>query len=126
MPGVPLGKLTPAWIPLRLVWGYLTGAILLVAGAGMLVNKQARTAAVWLGAAITLLVLFIYLPILAVAVQSPGNNGRTELCRGYIALRRNGIASGGGNAKGQSRAVTHAAGGLNNPPQLDKLPRKGR
>ena len=33
VPGVPLEKLTPAWIPARLFIGYLTGAILLVAGA---------------------------------------------------------------------------------------------
>jgi hypothetical protein len=35
----------------------------------MLVKKYPRTAATWLGLVITLLVLFIYLPILAVAVQ---------------------------------------------------------
>lgn len=68
-PGVPLEKLTPAWIPVRVFWGYLTGAVLIAAGAAMLVNKRTRAAAAWLGAVITLLVLFIYVPILAAARQ---------------------------------------------------------
>jgi hypothetical protein len=37
-PGVPLEKLMPAWIPGRLLIGYLTGAILLAAGAFMLLG----------------------------------------------------------------------------------------
>ena len=36
MPGVPLEKIMPGWIPGRLLIGYLTGAILLVAGASIL------------------------------------------------------------------------------------------
>ena len=28
VPGVPLGKVVPTWIPLRLFWGYLTGVVL--------------------------------------------------------------------------------------------------
>src|SRR5947207_35628 len=63
-PGVPLEKLTPAWIPGRLVIGYLTGAILLIAGASILLNKKTRIAATYLGTWIVLLVLFIYGPIL--------------------------------------------------------------
>jgi uncharacterized membrane protein len=68
-PGVPLGKVTPTWIPFPSVWGYLTGAVLLAAGAAILVRKQARAAATWIGVVVTLLVLFIYLPILARATQ---------------------------------------------------------
>jgi len=68
-PGVPLEKLTPAWIPVRVFWGYFTGAVLIAAGAALLVNKRTRAAAAWLGAVITLLVLFIYVPILAAARQ---------------------------------------------------------
>jgi uncharacterized membrane protein len=62
-PGVPLQKLTPAWIPLGLFWSYLTGAVLLAAGACILVNKKARAAATCLGITILLIVLVIYLPI---------------------------------------------------------------
>jgi uncharacterized membrane protein len=69
VPGVPLEKLTPAWIPVRAVWGYLTGALLLAGGISLLANRWARTALTWLGVEITLLVLLIYLPIVVAANQ---------------------------------------------------------
>src|SRR6202041_1658368 len=56
-PGVPLEKLTPEWIPGRLLIGYLTGAILLVAGAAILLARRTRMAATYLGTWILLLVL---------------------------------------------------------------------
>src|SRR6266851_5867230 len=59
-PGVPLEKLTPAWIPGRLLIGYLTGAILVVAGASILLARKTRMAATYLGTWIVLLVLFLY------------------------------------------------------------------
>ena len=64
-PGVPLEKVTPAWIPGRLFWAYLAGAVLVVAGASIVLSKRARLAATYLGIMIFLLVLFVYLPILA-------------------------------------------------------------
>jgi uncharacterized membrane protein len=66
-PGVPLNKLTPAWVPLPTVWAYLTGTILLVSGAAILVNKYSRNAATTVGALMVLLTLFLYVPILAMA-----------------------------------------------------------
>jgi uncharacterized membrane protein len=69
-PGVPLAKLTPAWVPIPLFWAYLTGAVLLVAGAGMLVNKRSRMAATSVGIAMTLLTVLLYLPILLMASRS--------------------------------------------------------
>ena len=71
VPGVPLEKLMPTWIPGRLLIGYLTGAILLVAGACMLLNKKTRIAATYLGAWIVLLVVFIYEPILIASLADP-------------------------------------------------------
>src|SRR5271156_4775555 len=44
VPGVPLEKLTPAWIPGRLLIGYVTGAILLAAGTSILLAKRTRMA----------------------------------------------------------------------------------
>lgn len=64
-PGVPLGKIIPEWIPGRLLWAYLAGAVLVGAGLCILVNKKTRLAATYLGVMILLLVLFVYLPILA-------------------------------------------------------------
>ncbi|HSC44225.1 MAG TPA: hypothetical protein VLC94_00265 [Candidatus Acidoferrum sp.] len=68
-PGVPLQKLMPAWVPGHLVIGYLTGAILLVAGMGILLAKKTRMAATYLGAWLLLLVIFIYGPILIAQLQ---------------------------------------------------------
>src|ERR1700690_3916721 len=70
-PGVPLEKLTPAWIPARLLLGYLTGAILLVAGVRILLNRKARMAATYLGTWLVLLVLFVYVPILIAQISDP-------------------------------------------------------
>ena len=70
-PGVPLEKLMPAWVPGRLLIGYLTGAMLLVAGAGILLGKRTRMAATYLGAWLVLLVLVIYGPILIIQLASP-------------------------------------------------------
>jgi uncharacterized membrane protein len=77
-PGVPLEKLTPAWIPGRLLIGYLTGAILLVAGASILLAKKTRMAATYLAAWIVLLVLFIYGPILIVQLSDPSPAAQVE------------------------------------------------
>src|SRR5260370_33881336 len=46
--GVPLEKLTPPWIPARLLIGYLTGASPAVAGAGVLLARKTRMAATYL------------------------------------------------------------------------------
>jgi uncharacterized membrane protein YphA (DoxX/SURF4 family) len=68
-PGVPLKKMTPPWIPLPVVWGYLTGAIEIAAGALILADRQTRAAAAWMGLVVTVLVLVIYTPFLGVAVE---------------------------------------------------------
>jgi uncharacterized membrane protein len=68
-PGVPLAKLTPAWVPVGVLWGYLTGAVLLAGGVGLLAGKGSRIAATWAGLVITVLTWFLYLPILAMASQ---------------------------------------------------------
>jgi len=78
VPGVPLEKLMPVWIPGRLLVSYLTGAILLVAGASILLAKKTRMAATYLGAWIVLLVLFIYGPILIVSLADPSTDVKVE------------------------------------------------
>ena len=78
VPGVPLEKLMPAWIPGHLLISYLTGAILLVAGVCMLLNKKTRMAATYLGTWTVLLVLFIYGPILIAALADPSTGVKIE------------------------------------------------
>jgi uncharacterized membrane protein len=91
IPGVPLAKMTPAWIPIRAAWGYLTGSALLASGAALLLNKQARTATTLLGIVLTLMVVFIYFPILAAAppkelVEALNYIGDTTLFAGTVLL----------------------------------------
>ena len=62
-PGFPLELITPSWIPLPRAWGYITGAILLAAGICLVLNRKSRLAATAIGALMTVLSLFFYLPI---------------------------------------------------------------
>lgn len=77
-PGVPLEKVMPVWIPGRPVIGYLTGAILLLAGVSILLNRKTRLAATYLGSWIVLLVLFVYGPILIAQMFDPSTAVKLE------------------------------------------------
>lgn len=93
-PGVPLPKLTPAWVPIGPLWGYLTGAALLISGGTMLFDagrERARDAACILGVWIALLAFFLYLPIFLTAAppkMMEGVNyvGDTLLFAGTVLL----------------------------------------
>jgi len=78
MPGIPLEKLMSEWIPARPLIGYLTAAILVVAGAAILLNRKARIAATYLGTWIVLLVVFIYGPILIASLADPSTAVKVE------------------------------------------------
>lgn len=78
VPGVPLEKLMPAWIPAPHLISYLTGAILLVAGTAILLNKKVPVAATYLGSWIFLLVLFVYGPILIASFLDPSTDVKVE------------------------------------------------
>jgi uncharacterized membrane protein len=78
VPGVPLEKLMPAWIPGHLLISYLTGAILVVAGLSILLARKTRMAATYLGAWIVLLVLFVYGPILIASLLDPSTDLKVE------------------------------------------------
>lgn len=66
VPVIPLELPLPAWMPLHPVIAYGTGAALVAAGLALLANWHARAAATLLGVLITVVVLLVYLPILAV------------------------------------------------------------
>ena len=57
---------------------YGTGVILLVAGVLILLAKKTRMAATYLGTWIVLLVIFIYGPILIVALANPSTDVKVE------------------------------------------------
>jgi uncharacterized membrane protein len=78
VPGVPLEKMLPAWIPAKLLIGYLTSAILVVAGIGILLPGKTKAAATYLGSWIVLLVVIIYGPILIVSLLDPSTAVKVE------------------------------------------------
>jgi uncharacterized membrane protein len=78
VPGVPLEKLMPSWIPTHVLIAYLTGAILVIAGAAILFTKKARVAATYCGMWIFLIVLFIYGPILIASLLDPSTDVKVE------------------------------------------------
>jgi hypothetical protein len=71
LPGVPLPKEMPTWVPARELIDYLTGAFLIVGGFCFLLAWRARLAAVYLGAWIVMLVVVIYTPVLIGALADP-------------------------------------------------------
>ena len=71
VPGVPLAKQMPAWIPARTVIDYLTGAFLIVGGICFLLGRKTRVAATYLGIWILLLVVGYYGPMLIGALVDP-------------------------------------------------------
>ncbi len=78
LPGVPLQKEMPAWIPGSEIIDYVTGAALLVGGGSVLLAKHSRTVLTILGGWIVLLVLVIYGPVLILALADPDTGIRIQ------------------------------------------------
>ena len=72
LPGVPLEKQIPAWIPGRAAVDYITGAAFLVLAGSVLLNRKTRVVASCVGGWILLMVLIIYGPVLIGALSQPG------------------------------------------------------
>ena len=71
VPGVPLEKMTPAWVPAPTLLAYIVGTILLAAGVGLMIRRTRRAAAASAGTVLLLLTIFFYVPILATEIRSP-------------------------------------------------------
>jgi uncharacterized membrane protein len=78
VPGVPLEKIMPVWVPGRMLIGYVTGALLVVCGVGILIRKKTQKSATYLGAWIALLVFTVYLAILIASFPVPSTDVRVE------------------------------------------------
>jgi uncharacterized membrane protein YphA (DoxX/SURF4 family) len=66
VPGVPLEPLTPAYVYGHAIWTYLAAVAYTVTGTMLLVGKQTRAAATWLGVTVLFVVLVVYVPIAVV------------------------------------------------------------
>lgn len=64
VPGVPLEKVIPAWMPLGRLWTYVTGFALAIGGVAMVVGRTKQFAATALGVLVIVLVLFLYVPLM--------------------------------------------------------------
>jgi uncharacterized membrane protein len=64
LPGVPLGRLTPNFIPGHLLWGYPTSVVYVVAGVCLLINKKARLVAAWTGLFVLFAVIIFNVPLM--------------------------------------------------------------
>jgi uncharacterized membrane protein len=71
VPGVPLEKMTPAWMPAATLLAYIVGTTLLAAGVGLMIRRTRRTAAAIAGTVLLLLTIFFYVPILIMEIRSP-------------------------------------------------------
>ena len=71
VPGVPLEKIAPAWMPAPVLISYLVGVTLLVAGIGLMIPRTRRIAAASAGTVLFLLTVFFYIPILLTEIHSP-------------------------------------------------------
>jgi len=78
LPGVPLQKEMPTWVPGRALIDYVTGAALLAAGASILLNRKTRTVAACVGGWILLTVLVIYTPVMIGALSAPDIGTKVE------------------------------------------------
>jgi hypothetical protein len=78
LPGVPLARQMPAWVPVPALIGYLTGALLVAAGVCFLLARKTRMAAAYLGAWIVFLVVVIYVPVLIAALADPSPAAQIE------------------------------------------------
>jgi uncharacterized membrane protein len=78
LPGVPLVREMPVWVPARPAIDYVTGAALLVAGVSFLLNKKTHEVATWVGGWILLLLFVIYGPVLISSLSGPTTGVQVE------------------------------------------------
>jgi len=74
VPGVPLDRVTPEWIYGHAIWTYLAAMVYAVAGILLLIGKQTRAAATWVGLTVLFVELVVYVPI-GVVERASLNNG---------------------------------------------------
>jgi uncharacterized membrane protein len=71
VPGVPLEKMTPAWMPAPVLISYVVGIALLLAGPALLFRRTVRFAAAGSGLVLLVVTVFFYVPILLTELHTP-------------------------------------------------------
>jgi uncharacterized membrane protein len=70
VPGVPLDKMTPEWMPAATLISYVVGLVELVAAPALLVRRTAQLAAASAGVVLVVLSVFFYGPILVTELHT--------------------------------------------------------
>jgi uncharacterized membrane protein len=70
VPGVPLEKPMPAWMPAPLALSYLVGAVLVLGGLALFNRGTIRAGAAWAGGVLVLLTVLFYVPMLLMQLRS--------------------------------------------------------
>ena len=78
VPGVPLARLTPAYVFGHAFWTYLAAVVYAVTGLLLLAGRKTRAAATWLGLTVLFVELVVYVPI-AVVDRARLDNGLNYL-----------------------------------------------
>lgn len=63
VPGIPLNRVTPAWIYGHAIWTYLAAVVYAGAGILLLVGRKTRAAAASIGLTVLIVELVVYVPI---------------------------------------------------------------
>ncbi len=78
VPGVPLERMTPTWIPGHAIWTYVAAVGYAIAGIPLLLGKKTRAAATWVGLTVLFVELVVYVPI-GVVDRASLDNGLNNL-----------------------------------------------
>ncbi len=93
LPGVPLQKQMPGWLPGCVLIDYVTGALLLIAAGSVLLRRKTREVAASVGGWILLMVVVIYILSMISALGTPdieSEGGENQLPCRQAAVRRSG------------------------------------
>ena len=71
VPGVPLEKMIPAWMPAPALLSCFVGTVLLAGGVGLMISRARRISAATVGSVLVLLTVFFYVPILIGEIGTP-------------------------------------------------------
>jgi len=72
VPGIPVNKPMPIWIPLHWFWSYFTGAAFIAASVSLMIKRRPRLAASLLAVMLLLWLLLIYIPTLVINPYDTG------------------------------------------------------
>jgi uncharacterized membrane protein len=115
VPGVPLEKLTPTWMPAPVVLAWLVGMALLLGGIGLFLRPANRIAAAGAGSVLLLVTVFFYGTNLVAEfhtnpVEGLNYFGDTLLFTGTVLLAGLGARPGPGETVSQPSVVhTHVS-----------------